>query len=124
MSEPLPQNELLDEWHRWAEWVLDPNRDESKGAKLVGWSEFDWAVYNDPELAWRAILEALRQPRMAPYLPTLAAGPLEDLLSLHGERFIDRVESEAESNPKFAWLLDGVWQHDIPDSIWARVKRH
>ena len=122
MSEPLPLPQLLDEWHRWAEWASDPRRDENQSVELIGWNEFDWAVHDYPELAWQAICEALGQQRMTNHLPALAAGPLEDLLSLHGEQFIDRVESEAKRNPRFAWLLGGVWQHEMSEQIWNRVQ--
>jgi hypothetical protein len=122
MSAPLPLPELLDEWYRWAERIRTPNRDESQSGELIGWDEFDWAVQDYPELAWQAILEALNQPRMEPYLGTLAAGPLEDLLSTHGANFIERVESEARANPRFAWLLGGVWQHKMSEELWGRVQ--
>lgn len=122
MSEPLPLPELLNEWHRWAEWVSSEPRDEEKAHDLIGWNEFDWAVNDFPELAWRAILEAMNQSKMEVHLGKLAAGPLEDLLSKHGSAFIDRVELMARSNSKFAWLLGGVWQHTMPESIWLRVQ--
>jgi hypothetical protein len=122
MSAPFPLPQLLDEWFRWAAWVSDPNRDESKSSELIGWNEFDWTVHDYPELAWKSILEALNQPRMQPHLGTLAAGPLEDLLSLHGELVIERVETEARDNTKFAQLLEGVWQHKMSEDIWARVQ--
>jgi hypothetical protein len=122
MSEPLPLPELLDEWHHWAEWVSSEPRDEEQAKNLIGWGEFDWAVSDYPELAWQAILEAMEQPRMAAHLEKLAAGPLEDLLSKHGAAFIERVELRAKSSAKFAWLLGGVWQHTMPESIWFRVQ--
>jgi hypothetical protein len=122
MSAPLPLPQLLDEWFRWATWVSDPNRDESKSSEFIGWDEFDRAVHDYPELAWKGILEALSQSRMEPHLGTLAAGPLEDLLSLHGDLVIERVEAEARSNTKFAQILGGVWKYKMSDEIWARVQ--
>jgi hypothetical protein len=122
MSEPLPLPQMLDAWFQWAAWVSDPNRDESKSSELIGWNEFDWTVQDFPEVAWQAILEAMKQPRMEPHLGTLAAGPLEDLLSLHGERFIERVEQEALANPRFACLLGGMYQYKMSESVWARVQ--
>jgi hypothetical protein len=41
----------------------------------------------------------------------IAAGPVEGLLGRHGSAVIDRVETS----------LRGVWQHQMPDEIWARV---
>ena len=52
----------------------------------------------------------------------LSAGPLEDLLVYHGHEVIDRVESEARSNPKFASLLGGVWKNAMADDIWRRIQ--
>lgn len=122
MSKPLPLPELLNEWHRWAEWVSSEPRNEERAHDLIGWGEFDWAVSDYPELAWKAILEAMEQPRMEARLGKLAAGPLEDLLAKHGPSFIDRVEFLANSNKNFAWLLGGVWQHTMPVAIWSRVQ--
>jgi hypothetical protein len=52
----------------------------------------------------------------------LSAGPLENLLALHGEGFIDRVESEAQRDPSFAKLLGGVWKNRMSDEVWQRVQ--
>jgi hypothetical protein len=52
----------------------------------------------------------------------LAAGPVEDLLALHGGQFIDRIEAEAQRSPAFAHVLGGVWQRDMPSEIWQRVE--
>ena len=52
----------------------------------------------------------------------LAAGPVEDLLSFHGHRFIDRFEDEARRDRRMAWLLGGVWQFQMTDDIWERVQ--
>ena len=55
-------------------------------------------------------------------LANIAAGPLEDLLVYHGEKFIDRVEEAAQSDPVFKKMLGAVWQNAIPDDVWNRVK--
>ena len=118
MSGILPIPELLEAWRLWAA----AQRTGGDTSELTGWMEFNWAVEEDPEHAWSAILAALEDPRMEASLGVLAAGPLEDLLSMHGERFIDRVETTARSNPKFAWLLGGVWQHTMAEDVWSRVQ--
>lgn len=122
MNGPLPLSELLDEWYRWAEWISSEDRDESKSGELTGWFEFNWVVEENPELAWKAIVEAIDQPRMEPYLGHLAAGPLEALLDMYGSVFIERVEQCARLNAKFARVLTGVWQSAMPESIWKRVQ--
>lgn len=102
-----------------------------------GWSldiaekdEYDWAcmepvddALEEPERAWNFILMALESPICQPHLGVLAAGPLEDLLSHHGEDFIQRVEAEAKANAKFAHLLGGVWQSQMTEAMWSKVQQ-
>ena len=76
-----------------------------------------------PEEAWAFILEVLRNDDSSVVAENLSAGPLEDLLVYHGATFIDRIEQEAHRNPRFAWLLGGVWQNAMPDLIWQRVQK-
>lgn len=59
----------------------------------------------------------------AEHLTTLAAGPVEHLLGFHGEKWIDTIEKEAARDKHFAWMMLGVWQHKMSDSIWERVKK-
>lgn len=121
MAEPLPIPRLLDEWLKWAEWVRTPEP-RADGSELIGWHEFEWITQSHPEYAWTAILAAVSDERCAPYLGTLAAGPMEDLLSGHGAQFIDRVEAQARSDPQFAMFLGGVWRFQMADEVWARVQ--
>jgi hypothetical protein len=81
------------------------------------------AVQDTPEVAWGAILKILEQELTWEQLALLAAGPLEDLLSDHGNQFIERVEREAERNPRFNYLLGGVWQAQMPQELWERVRK-
>lgn len=113
---------VLDEWYRWVNWVTRDDRDERESEGLTGYYDFMYLVETDPELAWKAILAAIDQPRMAPFLGNLAASPLEELLDLHGAAFIDRVEQRARSDRRFARVLGGVWQSAMPDAIWQRVQ--
>ena len=113
---------LLDEWYRWVCWINSDKRDDAKSGDITGYIDFMSLVEDDPEMAWEAILEAIDQPRMTPYLGNLAASPLEELLDLHGASFIDRVEQRARSDAKFARVLGGVWKSAMPESIWQRVQ--
>jgi hypothetical protein len=79
-------------------------------------------IRNDPESAWQ-IIETIRTSDPSDHvLANLAAGPVEDLLVHHGERFIDRIETLSRQDPQFRKLLGAVWQSAIPESVWARVK--
>jgi hypothetical protein len=64
-------------------------------------------VSGDPEEGWLMILEILQFDQSSHILENLSAGPLEDLLAMHGPAFIDRVDAEAARDPTFAKLLAG-----------------
>ncbi len=103
---------------RWAYEVDDPKRDEFEWV-----DEFEYvATHEIPEVGLKLILAILTLEPSSHLIKVLAAGPLEDLLANHGEKIIEKVESEAKTNSKFALLLSGVWQNSIPDKIWGRVQ--
>ena len=52
----------------------------------------------------------------------LAAGPMKELLSIAGSRYIDEIEALANKDNRFGKLLGGVWRSDIEESVWVRVK--
>ncbi|WP_223669923.1 DUF6869 domain-containing protein [Kangiella shandongensis] len=76
-----------------------------------------------PEQLWDIILAILYKDPPMPVLAVLAAGPLEDYLATNNEAFISKVEKQARKDPKFAFLLGGVWQNGMTDETWARVKK-
>ena len=76
-----------------------------------------------PEIQWRFILIAVVLADTDLQLGHIAAGPIEHLLGWYGESYIVFVENEAQSNPKFARALTGVWQYMMTDEVWARVQR-
>ena len=79
-------------------------------------------VSGDPQEGWLTILQILRLDQSPSIMENLSAGPLEDLLAMHGPAFIDRVEAEAARDPTFAKLLGGVWQSSMTNEVWARVQ--
>lgn len=97
-----------------------------------GWLIYEMAEH-DPALAWEAIKAVVTSFKLSDLVSesateakkivsNTAAGPLEDLLASHGDKFIDAVELEARDDPRMRWALSGVWQNAMPDSIWARVQ--
>ena len=81
------------------------------------------ACTDEPEVAWQAILQILQRDLTDDQKASLAAGPLEMLLSYHGAAFIDRVEEQAQRNPRLNHLLGGVWRTDMAQDVWDRVER-
>ncbi|WP_425502841.1 DUF6869 domain-containing protein [Pinirhizobacter soli] len=81
-----------------------------------------WEMCNSsPDEAWEFIVAAWCADQSPVIAENLSAGPLEDLLAKHGDRVIDRVETEARKNPSLSSLLGGVWRSEIAETVWARV---
>jgi len=82
---------------------------------------------NDPALCLATILELLSRIPADPtdrHFQLLAAGPLEDLLSTHGESMIEEIDSLARRNPPFRLLLNGVWQSSFNETLQARLSKY
>jgi hypothetical protein len=75
-----------------------------------------------PESQWEVILEAVRQASDDDDLGHIAAGPIEGLLGRHGPAWIERVETQAQQDQKFARAITGVWKYTMNDDVWERVK--
>lgn len=78
--------------------------------------------FDAPERTWEFIQLVVQRCEEEDVLGSLAAGPIEDLMSQHGEHFIDRIEIFARDNPKFRLLLRDVWRGTMSDSVWARLQ--
>ena len=96
---------------------------ERKGRdNFWAFKEMDSLCSSQPELCWELILEILEIPHHESVETALAAGPLEDLIARHGDKFIERIEARASSDAKFRDLLGGVWQNATSRELWARVE--
>ena len=73
---------------------------------------------DDPDRAIDLILEILDIETNPVLLTMLAAGPLEDVISMNT---IDRIEREAAVNKRFHDLLGGVWYFRAPEELKARL---
>src|ERR1700752_1359049 len=73
---------------------------------------------DDPDRAIDLTLEILDIETNPVLLSLLAAGPLEDVISMNT---IDRIEREAAVNKRFHDLLGGVWYFRAPEELKARL---
>ena len=55
-------------------------------------------------------------------LDALAAGPLEDLLCVHGEAMLDTIRVLAREHLIFRSLVRGVWQNSMPKVLYQKVR--
>jgi hypothetical protein len=73
------------------------------------------------EECWLGILAVVKRRPSQRVLGMLAAGLVEDLLDEAGIQFIARIESEAQRDPVFKGMLDGVWESGAPE-VWVRFE--
>jgi hypothetical protein len=99
-----------------------PEESEESGKNFWAYERLSDLCRDDPEAAWNVIDEIFQRDSSDLILSNLGAGPLEDLLTAHGARFIDRVEKRAAKDEKFRKLLGVVWRNEIPDDVWKRIK--
>ena len=83
--------------------------------------------FNNPQLCLDVIIKVLEKIDSKPeneLFTILAAGPLEDLLTEHGEAVVGKVEILARRSPEFRNLLNGVWDYDINESIKSKLSKY
>src|SRR5262249_38186535 len=97
MTEAERDNLVAAYIQRYAERIVRDKDNVFVEQDLNWWAEetFQKVVHSDPELAWELILQVIRTTEKPDVLGILAAGPLEDLVNYHGERFIGRIEETA-----------------------------
>ena len=122
MPKDMNESEKLKLIEAWV--ALQKSLDDSAEHEDKLWaSEEFWELSeNKPMICWELILQIINTEDNARVIGNLAAGPLEDLLSTHGNEFIAMVEKEAALNEKFRSLLGGVWQNEISDEVWNRIQ--
>jgi|HubBroStandDraft_6_1064221.scaffolds.fasta_scaffold204330_4 hypothetical protein len=118
---PLRDDEIRSLAETWIEHQLH-NRGLGSEATFWAWERLWELTDSEPEEAWR-VIEAIRHANGTDLiLGNLGAGPLEDLLSQHGDQFIDRVETLARRDAQFRKLLGAVWQNTMSEEVWSRVR--
>jgi hypothetical protein len=107
--------------------ALSEFRDEDAETDRHGfwaWEAVNTLVRERPEEAWLMILNLVELSPDDRTLANVAAGPLEDLLGLQPHEFIDRVEHQSRTDPKFRRCLSGVWGwSSIPEDVQVRMRR-
>lgn len=120
LTEPT-SDEVVDAWVKYWQTRNDHDRNAA-----CGWAHeflFDCLTMNNlPEKVWEFILKAYKRELDDRVVSILAAGPVEDLLAYYGAEYIDRVETLARQDPKFNYLLGGVWKNAMTEEVWDRLQ--
>jgi len=113
---------LVNDWIRF-QYKMEDATSQKKEDEIEEYDMdfMDKIIHKTPKLALSIIVKILEKDTERRFLPVLAAGELEDLLSIHGEEIIDLIEDLAKKNPKFKKLLGGVWQGDMSDKFYKRI---
>lgn len=99
------------------------------GADHIGYDKFSWAVDelinmvgDNHEELWLIILEILNLDDSEEIIKAVGAGPLEDLMIYHGEKYIEKVEAEFYTSTVFEKAVRSVWldKDDLPDAVYKR----
>ncbi|RAI44398.1 DUF6869 domain-containing protein [Rhodoplanes roseus] len=101
----------------WVEQHGKPEKDRDANWHALADHERD-LLDRDPDRALDLVLAVLAIETDRNLLSLLAAGLLEGLI---GPDTIARVEREAATNRRFRELLGGVWYHNEPDELRARL---
>jgi hypothetical protein len=80
----------------------------------------DVAFNNNIDEAWEITRAVIEKASSHDALAYVAAGPLENLLHMHGPAIIERVEQEASKSEKFVLALSGVWGLEPGTPIFER----
>ncbi|MEJ2424936.1 MAG: hypothetical protein P8101_10840 [Candidatus Thiodiazotropha sp.] len=79
-------------------------------------------IRGEIEELWQFVLRAYKRDLTQEVIGVLSAGALEDVLAARGDDYIGRIELLAANDPKFKYLLGGVWQNSMSNEIWSRVQ--
>jgi hypothetical protein len=110
---------FINEWIKHQEDTYDDDDAESH------WTDdhlINLVLCDEIEELWEFVTRTYRKELSPEVIGILSAGALEDILAKRGEEYIGRVELLAANDPKFKYLLGGVWQNAMSDEVWSRVQ--
>lgn len=104
-------------WQLAEEWGTEPR---------PGWAHADdilveW-LHDAPDKALAFMCTVLQSTQDTATVSFLAAGPLEDLLCIHGEAILDTVRTLAHEHDEFRVLVSGVWRNSMSKVLYQKVR--
>jgi Family of unknown function (DUF6869) len=95
---------------------------DGREALFWAYEELDDICRGQPSKAVHIITQVLNSTENEFVLTNLAAGPLEDLLCLHGSNVVDEIERLVKIDGRSRNLLKGVWRNAIDEKTWMKVQ--
>ncbi len=87
---------------------LRNQRSPNKDADFWAWEEVRRIVLTDLDAGWKITLLLLEKAESDDEVGYIAAGPLEDLIDIHGHKALDRIEEAAITTPRLQLALSTV----------------
>jgi hypothetical protein len=84
------------------------HRNQDKNQDFWAWEEVHRLVKTDLDAAWNVALLLLDEAQSDDEVGYIAAGPLEDLIDMHGHKALDRIEEVLEKNRRLQLALSTV----------------
>lgn len=116
----------MEELNAWVNAYIEVHESENSVNEQ---HECYWAIekfadmeMDHPDLNWAAMLQIISLSTSESVIDSLAAGPLEELVELHGVEYIDRIEKAAQTNLDFRFLLRELIE-TTDKNIWSRILR-
>ncbi|WNH53209.1 DUF6869 domain-containing protein [Stenotrophomonas oahuensis] len=97
----------------------DPSRLKCEWAAV----ELNMLCLENPGEAWSVVKEVFESSEDPWVFENLGAGPLETLLSMHGESTLEEVRIYLRQRPGFLKVLAHVWTHALPPDVAEQVFR-
>lgn len=114
----------------WSAWRTSPEMREIAEAWLTK-REGDWTddherlaglIHSAPDQALATMFGIMQMTDDQSVHGSLAAGPLEDFLGVHGEAYVDTIHTLALEHRRLREVLDGVWQGAMSKQVWHRIE--
>lgn len=83
--------------------------------------ELNMLCLENPDEAWNVVKEVFESSEDPWVLENLGAGPLETLLSMHGDNTLQEVRIYSRQRPRFLKVLAHVWTHALPPDVAEQV---
>ena len=79
-------------------------------------------VRHFPKIMFSLIIKILEHDNSDFISGQIAAGPMEDLLFEHEDVIMPLIEKEAKRNLTFKKMLRGIWQNDMSQQSYQRIR--
>lgn len=116
----------MEELNEWVNAYIEVHESENSSNEdhTCYWAieKFADLEMDHPDLNWAAMLHIISLSTSESVIQHLAAGPLEELVELHGVEYIDKIEKAAQTNLTFRLLLRELIE-TTDKNIWSRILR-